>query len=27
VDQYDNGCRSIKLIVERKNGKLSFDMP
>lgn len=27
LDQYNNGCQSIKLIVEKKNGKLIFDMP
>ncbi len=27
VDQYKNGCQSIKLIVEKKNGKLIFDTP
>ena len=27
LDQYNIGCQSIKLIVERKNGKLRFDMP
>ena len=27
LDQYNNGCQSIKLIIEKKNGKLIFDMP
>ena len=27
VDQYEYGCRPIKLIVEKKNGKLIFDTP
>lgn len=27
LDQYKNGCQSIKLIIEKKNGKLIFDTP
>jgi hypothetical protein len=27
LDQYNNGCQSVKLIIEKKNGKLIFDMP
>ena len=27
LDQYKNGSQSIKLIIEKKNGKLIFDMP
>jgi len=27
LDQYNNGCQSIKLIIEKKNGKIIFNMP
>ena len=27
LDQHNNGCQTVKLIVEKKNGKLIFDMP